>query len=304
MPGVITRGSFAKALWPGVNAWWGNTYKEFPVEYSKIFEEVQSSMAFEEEVGMVGTGYAGVKSEGGGISYDSMEQGFTARYDHVVWALGFIITREMYEDNQYAQIGMRKAKALAFSMRQTKEVVHANLFNRAFNVAYTYADGKPMISADRPNKSGGTWSNVLETPADLSEAALEQAKIDIEDLRNDRGLRVNIQVKNLIIHPQNEFNAARILKSTGRVGTDYNDINALKAMNIFTGDPIVNHYLTDPKAWFVQTNCPDGLKCMQRRKVEFSTDNDFDTENAKFKSTERYSPGMTDPRCIYGSPGA
>lgn len=304
MSGTITRGNFSKALLPGVQAWWGKAYSEWKPEWSMIFDEEMSTLAFDEEVGVVGTGLAQVKPEGDAIRYDSMIQGFTQRYNHVVYGLGFIITREMYEDNQYAEIGMRRAKALAFSMRQTKETVGANIFNRSTDTAYAFADGKPLISKDRPNVSGGVWRNTLDTAADLSEAALEQALIDIGDFRNDRGLHIAVRAKDLIIPQALQFEAARILKSTYRVGTDFNDINAMKAMNVISTDAVINHYFTDPDAWYIKTDCPDGLKCKQRRAVEFGDDSDFETENAKFKATERYSFGITDPRGVFGSPGA
>lgn len=304
MTGVITRGSFSKLLWPGIDAIWQNDNQEYPPEWSKIFNVESLTKAFAEELGFVGMGLAPAKSEGSAVSYDSMRQGYTARYEPIVFALGFIITREMYEDNQYAEVALRETKALKFSMNQTKEVIHANIFNRAVNAAYTYADGQPLLSDARPNISGGTWSNKLATPADLSEAALEQANIDISDFRDDRGNHIAVMTKDLIVHPSNEYNAARILRSTNRVATDYNDINALKALNVFQNDTIVNHYFENPKAWFIKTNCPDGLKSKERRALEFTNDGDFDTENAKYKATARYIPGMTDPRGVFGSEGA
>ncbi len=305
MSGTITRGNFSKALLPGFQTWWQLDYKEWSPEYAQIYDEETSTFAFDEETGVVGTGLAPVKPEGDAIRYDTMSQGYTYRYNHVVYGLGFIITREMWEDNQYAELGLRRTKALAFSMKQTKETVAANLFNRATNAAYAYADGKSLIADDRPfYGGGGTWRNELAAAADLSEAALEQACIDIGDFRDERGNQIKVMPKKLIIHRENQFNAARILRSTLRVGTDFNDINALKALNVMDSDPIINHYFTDPDAWFIKTDCPDGLKLKQRRSVEFGDDSDFETENAKFKATERYSFGMTDPRGVFGSPGA
>ena len=303
MSGVITSSSFAKALWPGVNAWYGKSYKDYPEEWSQLFEKNTSRKAYEEDVGLSSFGLARTKAEGAGIEYDTERQGFTSRYNHVVYALGFIITREIYEDDQYDVVGKRKANALARSMRQTKEIVGANVFNRAETSGYTGGDGVVLLSASHPNVSGGTFSNKPSTDADLSEAALEQANIDIAAFRDDRGLLIAAKPRKLVIAPSNMFEAKRILGSDGRVGTDTNDLNALKTMGIIP-EVTVNHYLTDSDAWFVLTDVNDGLKYFERRGDAFEMDNDFDTENAKFKTTARYSFGWTDPRAIYGSMGA
>lgn len=300
---TISTGSFAKALLPGIHKWVGLEYKDYMPEYSQIFEQNTSTKAFEEEVGVTGFGYAVVKTEGNNITYDDMEQGFITRYTHAVVALGFIITREMYEDNQYLQIGLRKTKGLTFSLKQTKETIHANILNRAFNNSYTYGDGKELCADDLPNKSGGTWRNELSTAADLSEASLEQACLDIGEFTNDRGMLIKVLPKLLIIPPELEFDAARILKSVQQSGTANNDINALRTLSKIPG-MAVNHYLTDADAWFIKTDCPDGLKTFQRRALEVNTENDWSTENAMFKATERYSAGCTDKRSIFGSPGA
>lgn len=302
--GVITTSSFAKALWPGINAWYGKKYKEYPQQYLEIFEKNTSTKAFEEEVGITGFGLASVKTEGAAINYDDQSQGFTSRYTHVTYGLGFIITREMYEDNQYVEIGLRRANALAFSMRQTKEIVAANVYNRAFNSSYTFGDGKEACATDHPNKSGGTWSNELSTPADLTEASLEQACIDIGEFTTDRGLLINVTPQKLLIPPELEFEAARILKNVQwRPNTANRDINALVVTGKIPKGYVVNNYLTDADAWFLLTDCPDGMKYFERRGDSFAPDNDFDTENAKFKATGRYSFGVTDCRGLYGSPG-
>ena len=300
---TINTRSFAKALLPGIHKWVGMEYKDYMPQYAKVFEKFNSTKAFEEEVGVTGFGYAVVKTEGGGVYYDDMEQGFTQRYTHYVMALGFKITREMFEDNQYMSLGLRKTKGLTFAMKQTKEVLFANILNRAFNSTYTYADGVEMCSAVHPNKSGGTWRNELETAADLSEDSLEQACIDIGAFESDRGMLIKVSPKQLIIPPALEFDAARILKSVQQSGTANNDINALKTLSKIPNMMVYN-YLTDTDAWFVQTDCPDGLKYFQRRAQEVETDNDFDTQNASYLVTDRFVPGITDCRGIFGSPGA
>jgi hypothetical protein len=300
---TITSSSFAKALWPGVNAWYGKSYKDYPTEYTAIFPKYSSKKAYEEDVGTSSLGLAQEKGQGDSVSYDDERQGFTTRYSHIVYALGFIITREMYEDDQYGIVGKRKSTALARSMRQTKETVAANVLNRAFNSAYTGGDGLELCSTSHVNVAGGTFANELATSADLSEAALEQACIDIAAFTDDRGLLIAARPTKLIIHPANMFEAQRILKSNLQVNTAENNTNALKDMGM-VGNIVINHYLTDADAWFLQTDVPDGLKYFERRADQFEMDNDFDTENAKFKATGRYSFGWSDPRGFYGSPGA
>lgn len=301
--GVINTSSFAKALWPGINAWYGKSYNEFSVEWNKLFDTHKSRKNFEEDVGTSGFGLAVVKPEGAPVTYDSERQAFITRYTHLVYSLGFIVTREAFEDDLYDVVGERKAQALAFSMRQTKEIVAANVYNRAFNSSYVGGDGKELLATDHPNFAGGTWSNELSTPADLSEAALEQASIDIAGFTNDRGLQIKVLPKTLILPRQLMFEAKRILHSDGRVGTTNNDLNALKSLGIVP-EMIVNHYLTDTDAWFIRTDAQHGMKHFERRADEFKTDDDFDTENAKFKASARYSFGWTDPRGLFGSPGA
>jgi hypothetical protein len=301
--GIINTGSFAKALWPGVNAWYGKEYDEYPVEHTKLFDQFTSSRNFEEDVGVSSFGLLSVKPEGSSISYDSERQGWITRYNHAVYALGFVITREIMEDDQYDVVGQRKAQGLAFSVRQTQEVLAANVYNRAFNASYTGGDGKELLSNAHPNIAGGTWSNYLATPADLSEAALEQACKDIAAFTNDRGLLIGVRPKALIISRDMPFEARRILQSTGRPDTPNNDLNALKEMGMIP-EVIVNHYLTDLDAWYIRTNVKNGMKHWVRRAPEFAMDNDWDTENAKFKASFRSSWGWTDPRALYGSEGA
>ena len=300
---VINSSSFAKALWPGVNAWYGKAYNEYSTEYNKLFDTFKSTKAFEEDVGVSSFGLAVVKPEGAPIQMDSERQAFITRYSHVVYALGFIITREIMEDDQYDVVGQRKAQGLAYSMRQTKEVVAANVYNRAFSASYVGGDGKELLATDHPNFAGGTWANELTTAADLSEAALEQACIDIAGFTNDRGLLIAAKPKTLIIPRQLMFEAKRILGSDGQVYSADNTLNAIKTMGMIP-EVVVNHYLTDTDAWFIKTDVPHGMKHFERRADSFDMDNDFDTENAKFKATARYSFGWTDARGLFGSPGA
>ena len=308
---IINSGSFAKALWPGVNAWYGKAYDEYKTEWTELFEQFKDTRAFVEDVGISSFGLAPVKAEASPISFDTERQGFVTRYQHLTYGLGFIITREMMEDDQYDIVGQRKAQGLAFSIRQTKEVVAANVYNRAFNPAYLGGDGATLIasagatgaSASHPTIAGGTFTNGPSTALDLSEAALEQAVIDIAGLTNDRGLLIAVRPRKLIVPRQLMFEAHRILRSDGRVGTDNNDDNAIKSMGLIP-EVVVNHYLTDTNGWFILTDVKHGMKYFERRADDFNMDNDWETENAKYKATFRASWGWTDPRGIYGSPGA
>lgn len=299
---TINTGLFGKALWPGINTWYGKAYNEFEVEYSKIFTKRTSRKAFEEDVSVSSFGLAIQKGEGQPVSYDTEQQGFVDRYTHVVYALGFIITKEMVDDDQYDVVGERKSKGLAFSMRQTKENVGANILNRAFNGTFTYGDGVSLIATNHPNIAGGIWSNRLAVDSDLSEAALEQACIDIQKYTNDRGLRISVQPKQLVIPVDLDFDANKIMNTQYEVGTDNNTVNVVRSR--FPGGIVKNHYLTDADAWFIITNIPNGMTYYERNADEFGQDDDFDTDNAKFKARGRYSFGCSDKRSIYGTPGA
>lgn len=302
MAGVITTGNHPAALWPGVREWFGRNYNEHPTEYTDIFSVQKSSKNYEEDVEVTGFGLAGVKNEGGGISYDSESQGITKRYTHVAYALGFIVTYEELRDNQYKEKAFRRSKSLAFSMRQTREIVGANVLNRAFTAAYAGGDGKELVATDHPTLDGDQ-SNELTVAADFSEASLEDLLIQMHNAKNSRGLRIAVKARKLIIPPNLVFEAQRVLKSELRVGTAENDINAVRSMGLLPEGFVVNHYLTDTDAWFVKTDVQNGLMWFDREAVELSNDNDFDTMNAKAKAYMRFTAGWTDWRGLYGSPG-
>ena len=303
MAGIITTASHPKALWPGIKAWWGQVYDEHKEEYSQLFDSDTSSMNYEEDVQLTGFGLAPVKSEGSGVSYDSEVQGFTTRYTHVAYALGYIVTKEELDDNLYEQVSRRRSAALAMSFRQTKENVGANIYNRAFNGTYLGGDGVSLASTAHPNTSGGTFANTPTVAADLSEASLEDALTAIMGFQNDRGLLINVMPRSLIVARQNWWNANRIMKSAYTPSTANNAVNVLVATNALPEGIVMNHYLTSPNAWFVRTNIQNGLKYYSRVGIQFDQDNDFDTMNAKAKGYERYSFGWTDPRAIYGVNG-
>lgn len=303
MAGIITTASHPKALWPGIKAWWGQVYDEHQEEYTDLFDSDTSSQNYEEDVQLTGFGLVQRKSEGAPVQYDSEVQGFVTRYTHIAYALGYIVTKEELDDNLYESVSKRRAAALAMSFRQTKENIAANIYNRAFNSSYTGGDGQPLCSTAHPNTSGGTFANKPTVDADLSEAALESALIDIMGYQNDRGLLISVMPKSLHISRYEWFNAQRILKSVYTPGSANNDINVLKATNAFPEGIKLNHYFTAPHAWFIRTNIPRGMIHYQRVGIQFDQDNDFDTMNAKAKGYERYSFGWTDPRAVYGVNG-
>jgi len=300
---VVSIGNIAKLLWPGLNARWGANYTEFPKEYTDLVDTFSSDMTYEEDQEMTGFGLAPIKQQGMPTQYDTMQQGVTTRYTHVAFGLGFIITREAIDDNQYEKVGMQRTGSLGFSMRQTKENVVANLYNRAFSTSYPIGDAAAMISTAHPTLSGNQ-ANKMGTDADLSEAALEDLVILIGQAQNSRGLRISLKPKSLHIPVQLQFEAARILKSVQQNDTANNAVNALRTMGAFPDGVKVNHYFTDTDAFFIRTDAPEGLKLFQRVEAEFAQDKDFDTENLKFKAYERYSVGCSDWRSIFGSQGA
>lgn len=301
---VINTGSFPKALWPGLNAWFGLKYSEHEPEYTKLFDTFQSSKNYEEDVNATGFGLAPQKSEGANLIYDEHQQGYISRYTHVAYALGFKVTREEQDDNLYEEVAMKRTGALAFSMRQTKETVAANVYNRAFNSSYTGGDGVELLATNHPLSGGGTFSNELSPAADLSEAALEDLIIQIHGATDDRGLKISLMPQSLIVPRQLWFEANRIMKSTLQNDTANNAVNVLKATNALPGGIVMNHYLTDADAWFVRTNAPEGMKHFERVAAKFEEDNDFDSKNACYSAYERYSFGFSDPRALYGSEGA
>jgi len=300
---VITTGNHPKALWPGISAWWGTEYAKHPMMWEQIFETVTSTKGYEEDVEASAFGLAVVKPEGGAMTYDSHTQGATTRYTNVTWGLGFIVTEEEEEDNQYEKLAKARVTGLAFSMRTTKEINHALILDRAASSSYVGGDGKELLATDHPTRDG-TQSNELATAADFSEAALEDLLVMIAKAKNTRGHQIALRGMKLIGAPANQFEMHRVLKSELRSGSAENDINAVRSMGLLSGGVLINPYLSDEDQWFVQTDAPRGLLHFKRRAIAFAKDSDFDTSNKKHKSTERYSAGWTDWRGIYGSPGA
>lgn len=300
---TINTGSIQKALTPGVKSWFGMTYDEHQEEFSKIFDQDTSKRAWEEDVQVTGFGLAPVKTQGGGITYVDQSQGYTSRYTHIAYALGFIITYEAMEDNLYNELGKKRSQALARSMRQTKERVGANILNRGFNSSFTGGDGVQLLATTHPT-AAGNQSNILSVAADLSEQALEDLCIQIMDATDDNGLKIGLNPKKLIIPTALVFEAERVLKSVQQNDTANNAINALKSKGAIR-EIVVNHYLTDADAFFIKTDAPRGLTHYQRSFIPLQEDNDkSDTMNLKYYSYDRYSFGWSEWRGTFGSAGA
>jgi hypothetical protein len=307
---AINRAQLVKELEPGLNALFGLEYKQYADETTEIFDVEGSDRAFEEEVMLGGFGAAPGKAEGAGVSYDSAQEAWTARYHHETIALAFSLTEEAIEDNLYDKLSSRYTKALARSMAHTRNVKGAAILNNAFNSSYAIGDGVELICDDstaannHPTIGAGYQANGPTTAADLNETSLENAYIDIAAFVDERGLKIAAQAQKLILPSALTFVAERTLKSTLRVGTANNDINALNNMSAIPGGYTINHYLTDTDAWFLSTDVPNGLKCFNRAPMKTGMEGDFESGNVRYKARERYSFGASDWRAIYGSPGA
>ena len=300
---AISRNQLVKELEPGLNALFGLEYDRYENQHTEIFDTENSDRAFEEEVMLSGFGSAQVKPEGSSVNYDDATETFTARYTHETLALAFSITEEAVEDNLYDKISSRYTKALARSMSNAKQVKGANILNRAFNSSYTGGDGLELCSTAHVTL-GGNVKNELSTAADLNETSLEQALIDIAGMKDERGMKISLNGMKMIIPVNLQFTAGRLMKSSQRVSTGDNDINAVKSMGMIPQGYVVNNYLTDTDAWFIKTDAPNGMKHFQRTPVSTKMEGDFDTGNVRYKARERYSFGWSDWRGIFGSPGA
>ena len=286
---AISRAQLLKELLPGLNALFGMEYARYDDEHSALYETESSDRSFEEEVKLSG--------------FDAAQESFTARYNHETIAMGFAITEEAMEDNLYDSLSARYTKALARAMAHTKQVKSVVPLNTGFD-AYQSGDGVSLFSTAHPLVSGGTNSNRPSTDADLNETSIEAAVIQIGKWTDERGLMIAARPQTLVIPPDLQFVAARVMKSDLRPGTADNDINAVRSMGVVPGGTVVNHYLTDADAWFLMTDVPNGMKHFNRVALETSMDGDFDTGNVRYKARERYSFGVSDPLGIWGTSGA
>ena len=299
---AINRSQLAKELEPGLNALFGMEYARYEAEHAEIFDTETSDRAFEEEVLISGFGNAEVKAEGAGVRFDNASEGYTSRYTHETVALAFALTEEAVEDNLYYRLGASYTKALARSMANTRQIKPAAVLINAFST--TGGDGSTLIATGHALSGGGTLANRATTMADLNETSLEDALINISTFTDDRGLNIALRGMKLIVPPQLQFVADRLLQSPGRVGTSDNDVNAIRNTGMLPDGYVVNHYLTDTDAFFIKTDCPDGFKHFERSPMSTALEGDFDTGNMRYKARERYSFGYSNFRAVYGSQGA
>ena len=301
---AISRAQLLKELLPGLNALFGLEYARYGEEHKEIYETETSERSFEEETKLSGFSAAPVKNEGSAIAYDNAQEAWSTRYTHETIALGFSITEEAIEDNLYDSLSARYTKALARAMAYTKQVKAATVLNNGFSASYPGGDGKALFATDHPLVSGGTNSNTPAVQVDLNETSLEAAVIQIAAWTDERGLLIAARPKKMIVPPALMFVADRLLETELRVGTNDNDINAIKNMGAVPEGYTVNHFLTDPNAWFLTTDVPNGMKHFVRTPLQNSMDGDFDTGNVRYKARERYSFGWSDPLGMFGSSGA
>jgi len=302
---AISRAQLLKELLPGLNALFGLEYATYGEQHKEIYETETSERSFEEETKLSGFSAAPVKNEGSAIAYDNAQEAFTARYNHETIALGFSLTEEAIEDNLYDSLSARYTKALARAMAYTKQTKAAAVLNNGFSAGpYAGGDGVALFSTSHPLVSGGVNSNTQATPADLNETSLEAAVIQIAAWTDERGLLIAAKPTKLIVPPALQFVATRLLETELRVGSNNNDINAIKNNGSIPGGYTVNNYLTDTNGYFICTDVPNGMKHFVRTPLSNSMDGDFDTGNVRYKSRERYSFGFSDPLGMFGSPGA
>jgi len=302
---AISRGQLVKELEPGLNALFGLEYKNYENQHAEIYDTESSDRAFEEEVMLSGFASAQVKPEGSGVTFDNAQETYTARYTHETVALAFAITEEAIEDNLYDRLASRYTKALARSMAQTKQVKAVNPLTQGLPTTdgYDSGDGVSLFNTSHPTING-TVANTLATQSDLNETSLEQSLIDIAGMTDERGLKIAARGMKMIIPSELQFTAERLMKSDQRVGTADNDINAIKSMGMVPQGYVVNNFLTDPDAFFITTDVPNGMKYFQRSAIKTAMEGDFDTGNVRYKARERYSFGVSDFRDIFASEGA
>ena len=302
---AISRSQLVKELEPGLNALFGLEYKQYENQHEAIYVKETSDRAFEEEVMLSGFAQAQVKPEGSGVTFDNAQETFTARYTHETVALAFSITEEAIEDNLYDRLSSRYTKALARSMSQTKQVKAVNPLIQGLPTTNNFdsGDGVSLFNTAHPTIAG-SYQNTLTVQADLNEASLEQSLIDIAAMTDERGLKIAAKAVKMIIPSELQFTAERLMKSINRVGTADNDINAVYSMGMIPQGYTVNNFLTDPDAFYITTDVPNGMKYFERSPISTKMEGDFDTGNMKYKARERYSFGVSDPRGIFGVEGA
>lgn len=301
---VMLASQFKDIVEPLLNEVFDGNYARNPEEWKPLFKvEKALDRRYQEMPMLYGFGMAPEKEEGAPVAYDAGGEAWKQRFVHKVYALAYSLSAELVEDGDHIAIGKIFAEALSQAMKESKEVVHANIFNRAFSSSYVGGDGVSLLSSAHPLAGGGTFSNKLATPANLSEAALEQIRTQIRQARNERGQYIRLNPVRLIVPNDLYFTAERILGSTLRTGTNNNDVNVINANGIIPEGVHELTRLTNSKAWFVQTDAQYGLLHYVRAPIKRSMEGDFETDSVRYKARERYAASWLDPRCLYGSEG-
>jgi hypothetical protein len=303
MENTMRSTDFRSIVEPILSEEFNGVYDQRADEWKQVFRQATGTpRAYHEEPVLFGFGAAPELPDGMPVTYQSGGVLFIKRYVYRVYGLAFALTKVLVEDGDHIRIGQTYAKHLAQSLIETKETLSANILNRSFNTSYLGGDGKALTVSDHPIQ-GGTFSNVLTTSAALSQTSLEQMLIQIRNAVDNNGKRIKLMPKKLILAPANIFQGEVILKSVLRTGTANNDINPINSMGLLSEGQANISRLTSTTAWWVQTDAPEGLKLLMRRPLEKSMEGDFETDNMRYKATERYDLGWTDPRCVYGTPG-
>jgi hypothetical protein len=294
---------FRSIVEPILNEAFDGIYDQRADEWKQVFVQQQGiPRNYHEEPVLYGFGAAPELPDGTAVTYDAGGVLFLQRYVYKVYGLAFALTKVLVEDGDHIRIGQTYAKHLAQSLIETKETLGANILNRSFTAGYNGGDGVTLVATNHPIAQG-TFSNQLTTPANLSQTSLEQILIQIRNAVDNNGKRIRLNPEKLVVSPSNVFQAEVLLKSVLRTGTADNDINPVKSMGLLAGGQANLSRLTSTTAWWVKTDAPEGLKLMMRRGLEKSMEGDFETDSTRFKSTERYAFGWTDPRTVFGTPG-
>lgn len=294
---------FRSIVEPILNEEFDGLYDQRADEWKQVFSERQGiPRNYHEEPVLYGFNAAPELPDGMPVTYDSGGVLFNARYVYKVYGLAFALTKVLVEDGDHIAIGQTYAKHLAQSLIETKETLCANILNRAFNGSYTGGDGVSLVNTAHPI-ANGTFSNQLTTAAALSQTSLEQILTQIRQAIDNNGKRIRLNPEALVVSPSNMFQAEVLLKSVLRTGAANNDINPVKSMGLLGQGAAVLSRLTSNTAWWIKTDAKVGLQLMMRRKLEKSMEGDFETDSMRYKATERYIPGWTDPRAVYGTTG-
>jgi len=294
---------FRSIVEPILNECFDGVYDQRKDEWSRVFREENGiPRNYHEEPVLYGFGAAPQLPDGTPVSYQQGGVLFLQRYVYQVFGLAFALTKVLVEDGDHIRIGQVYAKHLAQSLIETKETLAANVMNRAFNSSYVGGDGVSLISTAHPIVNG-TFSNQLSTSANLSQTSLEQMLIQIRQAVDNNGKKIRLVPRQLVVAPGNIFQAEVLLKSVLRTGTANNDINPVKSIGLLDEGAVVLSRLTSANAWWVQTDAPEGMKLLMRRELEKTMEGDFETDSMRYKATERYQVGFTDPRAMYGTAG-